>query len=139
MRYTRTALGLLNATSICSDGMSVRHVDRARRQPNRLAMRRQRAARRIDAERADMMLGAGGAVARRAAARRDVQITPRDMRPGILHAGRQRDAFACSQGQCVHVDFVAREHRADIGVQRHFAGLGLRPRRLRHRGSGCDQ
>src|SRR5207253_8623054 len=60
-----------------------RHVDWPGRQGDRLAMRRQRARCRIDPPRGHMVLGADNAAdSRRAVARRDIEVTPRSVRPG---------------------------------------------------------
>src|SRR5439155_16601240 len=86
-----------------------RHVDRPRRQLDGLAVLRQRAGRRIDPERSDVVLGAGGTVARSAAARRDVEIPPPRVRPRVLHARRQLDAAFPDQLGLVDVDVVVDE------------------------------
>ena len=96
-------------------------VDRARRQRHRIAMRPQRCRRRIDRERAGIMLVAGKAWS--AAARHHVQKTPQRMRPGILNAGGQRDRAACAQGCGVDVDIITRKRRSDAAVI-HCLGHG---------------
>ncbi len=98
-----------------------RHVDRAGRQAYRLAVLRQRTARRVDAKRGDVMLGSGLAVTGSAAARRDVQIAPRDMGPRILHARGQRDRVPPDQRCALHVHVVVRELGPHVGIERHLA------------------
>ena len=95
---------------------------------------RERAARGIDAERGDVMLGPGRAVAGSAAAGRDVQIAPRDMRPGILHARGQRDRLSLDQRRARDIDVVVREIGPDVGIERDLARrlLGESQSRARH-------
>ena len=98
------------------------HVDGARRQPYRLAVLGESAARRIDAERGDVMLGPGRAITGSAAAGRDIQIASRCMRPGILHARRQRDRFSLDQRRARDIDVVVREVGPDVGIERDLPG-----------------
>src|SRR5712672_1499485 len=59
-------------------------VDRARRKTYRFAVRRQSATFGVDAKSGDVMLGTGRAITRSAAAARNIKISSRYMRPGIL-------------------------------------------------------
>ena len=86
------------------------------RQRDRLAMGRQRPAGRIDMKRGDVVLGPGGAVTRSAAARCNIQIAPRHMRPRILHARGQRHALARSQRASFDIDLVTRECRIHVCI-----------------------
>ncbi|MCX7138055.1 MAG: hypothetical protein NTW47_15805 [Proteobacteria bacterium] len=99
------------------------HVDGAHRQRNRLAMRLQRAACRIYAESAHMVVGAGRAGARRAAARRNIKMAARRVRPRVMHACRQSHALALGQHATFNIDFIARKFGAHACVQRYFAHL----------------
>ncbi len=114
-------------------------VDGARRQRYRFAMRRQRAARRIDVKRGDVMLGPGFAVTGRAAAGRNVKISSRHMRPGILHARRQRDGGTLDQRGSGDIDVVVREIGTHVGIERDFPGDSLCPRHVRRGGCARNQ
>src|SRR5215813_9937821 len=108
-------------------------MDRARRQGLRLAMRREGARDRIDAEGIGQMRGAGDA--RSAAARHDVEIAFRRMRPGILDVGRQHHPAAFLERGIGDVDVEQGELRPGTGIK---DGLGchlLTPRAFR----GCDR
>ena len=113
-------------------------MDRAHRQAYRLAMLFQGAGRGIDREGGDVMLGAGAPVSGRAAAARDIEIAVRGMRPGVLHARRQRHRFALCQRHAVHIHVVMREVGSDIRVKRDLArGRLLRRRQFGRRQTGC--
>jgi len=88
-------------------------------------MLRERAADGIDAKRGNVMLGPGRPVSGRAAAGRDVQIPPRDVRPGVLHARGQGDRRALGQRGARDVDVVVREIGSDVRVERYLARLLL--------------
>ena len=101
-------------------------MHRSRRQRCGRAVRRQRAARRIDAERGRDMLGAGDG-ARPAVARHHIEIVLRRMRPGVLHVGAGRgDRLAPGQGRSLGVDVVAEQLRPDALVE-HRLAHGLPP------------
>src|ERR1700746_3596072 len=69
-------------------------------------VRRQRAARRVNREHGDVMLGPSRAVTRSAAAGRNVQITSGGMRPGILDTSGQRDRATLDQLSARDIDVV---------------------------------
>jgi hypothetical protein len=79
----------------------------------------------VDAERGDVVIGPGFAITGSAAAGCDIQITPRRMRPGILHARRQRDGFSLDQFRARDIDVVAREIGAHICVKGDLLGCRL--------------
>src|SRR5262249_13113876 len=97
IRYTRNALELLNATRMVSDGDACGHVDGTGGQPDRVAVLGERDTGGVDAKRGDVMLGTHQSVSGYAAAGRDVQIPPRDVQPGVLHASKQGDSSAPGQ------------------------------------------
>jgi hypothetical protein len=115
------------------------HVDRPRGQPDRLAMLGEGAADRVDAKRGHVMLGARRSVSGRAAAGRHVQIAPRDVRPGVLHAGGQGNGGALRQRGARDVDVVVREIGPDVGIERDPARLRLGERGSRRAHAGRDQ
>jgi len=108
------------------------HVDRPSGQPDRLTVPGERATGGVDAKRGDVMLGPRRSVSGCAAAGRDVQIPPRDVRPGVLHASGQGDGGALGQRGARDVDVVMREIGPDVGVERDLARL-----RLGERDSRC--
>ena len=63
-------------------------VDGSCGQRDGMAMRCQRASRRIDPKSAHVMHGAHGPGAGRAAAARNIEVLPRGVRPRVLHVGR---------------------------------------------------
>ena len=102
-----------------------RHMDRARRQPYRRTVLRQTAALRIDAQRGDVMLGADRARTWSTAAGRNIKITSRCVRPGILHARRQCDRLASGQPCTLYIDVPVRQIRPHVCVERDLWGCGL--------------
>ena len=108
-----------------------RHVDRPGRQRDRIAVRRQRARRRIDAERRHVMLVAGRAHPRRAVARRDIEMPARGVRPGIMDIGRQCHGAAPDQRSSFDIDTrigsirARRWRKAQLSWTR-LSGYGLR-------------
>ena len=82
-------------------------------------------ARRIDAERGDVMLGPGRAITGSAAAGRDIQIASRCMRPGILHAGRQRDGLSLDQLRARDIHVIVRQIGPDVCIERDLSGRRL--------------
>ncbi len=107
------------------------HVDRASVQPDRLTVLGERATGWVDAIRGDVMLGPRRSVAGCAAAGRDVQVSPRDVRPGVLHTRGQGDRGALGQRGARDVDVVVREIGPDVGVERDLARLWLGGRESR--------
>ena len=85
-------------------------------------MLRERAGRGIDAKCGDMMVGARGSVTGGAAAGRDIKVAPRYMRPGILHARRQRDRPLLDQRRARDIDVVVRELGSHVRIQRDLVG-----------------
>jgi hypothetical protein len=81
-------------------------------------MRRQSAARGIDVKRADVMVGPDRAVPWSGAAARHVEIPPRGVRPGILHAGGQRDRRALDQRRTHDIHVIVRQFGPDISIER---------------------
>ena len=106
--------------NICAD------VYRSCRQPDRRAVRRQGAGRRVDRQRGDVVLGPLSAGAGSTVAARNIEIAPRSMRPGILHTGWQGDRLALHQLASRDIYVVMRQIGPDIGIERDF----LRCRRL---------
>ena len=106
-----------------------RHVDRPRGQTYRFAVLRERPGRRIDAQRRDVMLRPGFAVSRCAAARCNVKKAFGNMRPGVLHTGRQAYGASLRQRRIFDVHVIVREVGTDVGIERNFAHV--RPFRCR--------
>src|SRR5262245_51039475 len=79
------------------------------------------------------MLVAGDAWS--AAARYDVEVPFRGMRPGVLDVGRERHGRALVQRRVGDVDIVKRELRADAGIEHGLFRHGLAPGGLR----GCGR
>ncbi len=103
-------------------------VDGTRRQPYRCPVRGESAAGRIDAQGGDVMLRPGSARAGSAAAGRHIQIASRDMRPGILHARRERDRLTLEQRGARDIHVIVRQIGPDIGIERDLLGRRLRDR-----------
>jgi hypothetical protein len=93
-----------------------RYMDRAGRQRYRLAVRRERAGSRIDAERRHVMRVARHSDTRRAVARCHIEMPARRMRPGVMHIGRQRDGVAPDQRGSLDVDVILCELGPETGV-----------------------
>src|SRR5262249_25913780 len=108
-------------------------VDRTRRQGLRLAMRRERARDRVDAEGIRQMRRAGNA--RSTAARHHVEISFRRMRPGILDVGWQRHRAAFLERGVGDVDVEQGELRSGAGVKNGLGCHLLTPRAF----GGCDR
>src|SRR6516164_5890910 len=121
-------LGLLKATSRCSEGVSV--VIWIGRDGSAIGSpcAEKRARDRRDAERGHVMLLAGRAYARLAVAGRDIEISAGSMRPSVLHIGRQVDRAAADERRAPNIDVVLRQIRPDAGIERDAS------RRLRHDG-----
>ena len=116
------------------------HVDGPGRQLYRLAMLRESTGLRIDRERGDVVLGPLPAITGLAVAARDIEIAPRCMRPGILHARRQRHRVALDQLRLGDINVVMRQIGADIRIQRHLLRRGLlRGSQARGRDAAGDQ
>ncbi len=114
-------------------------VDRARRKAYRFAVRRQSATFGIDAKSGDVMLGAGRAITRSAAAGRNIKIAPRRMRPGILHARGQRDLRALDQLRARDIYIVMREIGSDICIERGLLRRLLGGSQSRCGHAACDK
>ena len=103
-------------------------VDGTRRQPYRCPVGGECPAGWIDAQGGDVMLRPGSARAGSAAAGRHIQIASRDMRPGILHARRERDRLTLEQRGARDIHVIVRQLGPDIGIERDLLGRRLRDR-----------
>ena len=66
-----------------------------------------------------MVLGADNAAnARRAVARRDVEMAARGVRPAIMDIGRRGDGAPPLQRGALDIDRVMRQLRPDAGIKR---------------------
>lgn len=95
--------------------------------------------RRINGERGDMMIGPLRAVTRGAAARRNIKIAPRSVRPGILHPRRQRNRLPLDQLRAGDVNVVMGQVSPDICIERDFLRRRLSLRQSRQSdAAGCQ-
>ena len=80
------------------------------------------------------MLRPGSALAGSTTAGRHIQIASRDMRPGILHARRERDRLTLEQRCARDIHIIVRQIGPDIGIERDLLGCRLcdRPSRGGH-------